>query len=187
MQAPHEEFPLPLGANMHASASATQHRRPSGQSRRLSSIRSGNSGHAISSRHSVSSVNARNAACDGSEHQQEQIRRASLSASTPSSPSKWWRIHFFRGMMNDVKRRAPYYWSDWTDAWDYRIVPATVYMYFAKYVSSFSCLQILFFLSSNPLDIEIPYLIDTHTQIFSLLSLQWLQYSSRSGFLVGYV
>lgn len=40
-------------------------------------------------------------------------------------------------MINDVKRRAPYYWSDWTDAWDYRIVPATVYMYFAKYVWSF--------------------------------------------------
>ena len=26
--------------------------------------------------------------------------------------------------------------SDWTDAWDYRVVPATVYMYFAKYVLS---------------------------------------------------
>lgn len=38
-------------------------------------------------------------------------------------------------MIKDVKRRAPYYWSDWTDAWDYRIVPATVYMYFAKYDS----------------------------------------------------
>lgn len=37
-------------------------------------------------------------------------------------------------MIDDVKRRAPYYWSDWTDAWDYRVVPATVYMYFAKYV-----------------------------------------------------
>lgn len=36
-------------------------------------------------------------------------------------------------MVNDVKRRAPYYWSDWTDAWDYRVVPATIYMYFAKY------------------------------------------------------
>lgn len=144
MQVPHEEFSLPLGTNtnMHASASATQQRRPSGQSRRLSSIRSGNSGHAPSSRHSVSSVNARNAARDGSQQQQEQLRRASLSASTQSSPPKWWRIRFFRGMINDVKRRAPYYWSDWTDAWDYRIVPATVYMYFAKYVSSFSCLQI---------------------------------------------
>ncbi|RAK76252.1 anion exchange family protein [Aspergillus fijiensis CBS 313.89] len=35
-------------------------------------------------------------------------------------------------MVKDVKRRAPYYWSDWTDAWDYRVVPATVYMYFAN-------------------------------------------------------
>lgn len=35
-------------------------------------------------------------------------------------------------MIEDVKRRAPYYWSDWKDAWDYRVVPATVYMYFAN-------------------------------------------------------
>jgi len=39
-------------------------------------------------------------------------------------------------MINDIRRRAPFYWSDWKDAWDYRVVPATVYMYFAKYVSS---------------------------------------------------
>ena len=51
---------------------------------------------------------------------------------------KWWKIRLFRGMINDVRRRAPFYWSDWTDAWDYRVVPATVYMYFAKYV----CAQI---------------------------------------------
>ncbi|KAF4512885.1 hypothetical protein G6O67_000215 [Ophiocordyceps sinensis] len=42
------------------------------------------------------------------------------------------RIHLFRGMVNDVRRRAPYYASDWLDAWDYRVVPATVYMYFAN-------------------------------------------------------
>ena len=47
---------------------------------------------------------------------------------------KWWKIRFFRGMINDVRRRLPFYLSDWTDAWDYRVVPATVYMYFAKYV-----------------------------------------------------
>ena len=35
-------------------------------------------------------------------------------------------------MINDLRRRAPYYISDWTDAWDYRVVPATVYMYFAN-------------------------------------------------------
>jgi hypothetical protein len=47
-------------------------------------------------------------------------------------PTAWWQIQLFRGMANDVGRRAPYYWSDWVDALDYRVVPATVYMYFAK-------------------------------------------------------
>ncbi|PWW73562.1 hypothetical protein C7212DRAFT_284748 [Tuber magnatum] len=28
-------------------------------------------------------------------------------------------------MVNDVRRRLPHYKSDWTDAWDYRIVPST--------------------------------------------------------------
>lgn len=41
---------------------------------------------------------------------------------------KWYKIHYFRGMVNDVRRRAPYYASDWTDAWGYRVVPATVYI-----------------------------------------------------------
>jgi hypothetical protein len=36
-------------------------------------------------------------------------------------------------MIDDVKRRLPYYRSDWRDGWDYRVIPATVYMYFAKY------------------------------------------------------
>ncbi|CAK7240018.1 MAG: hypothetical protein STHCBS139747_001453 [Sporothrix thermara] len=44
----------------------------------------------------------------------------------------WWKVHLFRGMANDVRRRAPYYLSDWVDAWDYRVVPATIYMYFAN-------------------------------------------------------
>lgn len=52
------------------------------------------------------------------------------------APEPWWRIHPFRGMVNDVRRRLPYYPSDWRDAWDYRVVPATVYMYFAKLVVS---------------------------------------------------
>jgi len=44
-------------------------------------------------------------------------------------------------MINDVKRRAPYYVSDWTDAWDYRVLPATIYMYFAKYASSYNVIS----------------------------------------------
>ncbi|RDA95847.1 hypothetical protein CP533_5103 [Ophiocordyceps camponoti-saundersi (nom. inval.)] len=44
----------------------------------------------------------------------------------------WWRLHLFRGILNDIRRRAPFYRSDWRDAWDYRVVPATIYMYFAN-------------------------------------------------------
>ncbi|KAJ5174660.1 uncharacterized protein N7482_000537 [Penicillium canariense] len=133
MQAPSDyNYSLPSGPSMHASASSAQQRKPSWQSQRLST-RSGKSGHALSPRHSASSVHARDARREGSQQQQqEQLRRASLSASAHSSQSEWWRVHLFRGMICDLKRRAPYYWSDWTDAWDYRIVPATVYMYFAN-------------------------------------------------------
>lgn len=60
--------------------------------------------------------------------QTSQRSRASSRGQT-----KWWQIRLFRGMIDDLKRRTPYYWSDWTDAWDYRVVPATIYMYFAKY------------------------------------------------------
>jgi hypothetical protein len=37
-----------------------------------------------------------------------------------------------RGMYHDVKRRLPYYWSDITDAWTYRVVASTVRMYLVK-------------------------------------------------------
>ncbi|CZT50255.1 related to chloride-bicarbonate anion exchanger AE2 [Rhynchosporium secalis] len=61
------------------------------------------------------------------------LRRPQIHTSTRSKHvPKWWKIRLFRGMINDVRRRAPYYWSDWVDAWDYRVVPATVYMYFAN-------------------------------------------------------
>ena len=49
-----------------------------------------------------------------------------------SKPDSWWKIHLFRGMVNDVRRRAPYYWSDWKDALNYRVVPATALIFFAK-------------------------------------------------------
>jgi hypothetical protein len=30
-----------------------------------------------------------------------------------------------KGMRNDIRARAPWYFSDWTDAWNYRVIPAT--------------------------------------------------------------
>lgn len=71
-------------------------------------------------------------------HTQLQMQPTNRQPSRMNSSRKtvhvaaWWKIRLFRGMVNDVRRRAPYYVSDWTDAWDYRVVPATVYMYFAK-------------------------------------------------------
>ncbi|PHH64943.1 hypothetical protein CDD81_3580 [Ophiocordyceps australis] len=51
---------------------------------------------------------------------------------TRPAKEAWWKVHLFRGLINDIRRRAPYYASDWLDAWNYRVVPATVYMYFAN-------------------------------------------------------
>ncbi|KAI9717776.1 MAG: hypothetical protein M1812_004505 [Candelaria pacifica] len=63
------------------------------------------------------------------------LRQDNVQASTTASTGgrdTWWKIRLFRGMVNDARRRAPFYWSDWRDAWDYRVIPATVYMYFAN-------------------------------------------------------
>ena len=38
----------------------------------------------------------------------------------------------FRGILRDIKARGPYYVSDWTDAWNYRVVPATALTFFSK-------------------------------------------------------
>ncbi|OCT48352.1 putative transporter [Cladophialophora carrionii] len=68
----------------------------------------------------------------------EEVQRLSEHISRQPTRSssrrvrKWYKIRWFKGITDDLKRRAPYYWSDWKDAWDYRVIPATVYMYFAN-------------------------------------------------------
>lgn len=96
----------------------------------------------------------------------EQTRRSTTTHASSARSAKWWRVRLFRGMVKDVRRRAPYYWSDWTDAWDYRVVPATVYMFFAK------CVLLLLVLTSW----GEPKLIANA-----------LQYSTGSGLLAGHV
>lgn len=39
------------------------------------------------------------------------------------------------GIILDIQARTPWYLSDWTDAWNYRVVPATALIFFAKYVT----------------------------------------------------
>lgn len=51
--------------------------------------------------------------------------------------SKLPSVRPFYGIINDIKARAPYYWSDWTDAWNYRVIPATLLIFFSKCVHLF--------------------------------------------------
>jgi hypothetical protein len=96
----------------------------------------------------------------GPEPEEERLSRETSRRTTQSTKRtpKWWKIRFFRGMIGDVKRRAPYYRSDWTDAWDYRVVPATVYMYFAKY-------EITYIPFSTLPEIPLPKLLSTSLQL----------------------
>lgn len=36
------------------------------------------------------------------------------------------------GIRRDIRARAPFYWSDWKDAYNYRVVPATALIFFAN-------------------------------------------------------
>lgn len=51
--------------------------------------------------------------------------------------NRWKRIWIhlgrpFSGMIRDISTRLPYYVSDWTDAYNYRIIPATAMVFFSK-------------------------------------------------------
>lgn len=47
-------------------------------------------------------------------------------------PSSLARICIGSGIYRDVRSRLPYYISDWTDAWNYRVIPAIVLIFFAN-------------------------------------------------------
>ncbi|KAJ5795550.1 uncharacterized protein N7518_004090 [Penicillium psychrosexuale] len=119
----HVDLSLP-GPNMH---STSAQRKSSWQSQQLSSVRSKGSGRA-----DHGTAHQSDQSLDRQDGPQENSHRGASTTGLHSAQERWWHVHLFRGMVNDVKRRAPYYWSDWTDAWDYRVVPATVYMYFAN-------------------------------------------------------
>ncbi|KIK59270.1 hypothetical protein GYMLUDRAFT_44640 [Collybiopsis luxurians FD-317 M1] len=43
-----------------------------------------------------------------------------------------WVFKLGSGIFLDIRARAPYYGRDWTDAWNYRVVPATALIFFAN-------------------------------------------------------
>ncbi|RPB24138.1 anion exchange family protein [Terfezia boudieri ATCC MYA-4762] len=67
-----------------------------------------------------------------SQHGDGKRRGSIVSRKRPHWPLDFFGIRWGEGMLNDVRARAPYYWSDWADAWNYRVIPSTVYMYFAN-------------------------------------------------------
>lgn len=72
----------------------------------------------------------------GDRHEGEQAEEGVHNRVLHLSKSKGWRrwriLRPGRGMYHDVKRRLPYYWSDITDAFTYRVFASTVRMYFIK-------------------------------------------------------
>lgn len=61
------------------------------------------------------------------------------SAMALPSPIEQSRNTFFRwlttlgsGIILDIRARAPHFLSDWTDAWNYRVIPATALIFFAN-------------------------------------------------------
>jgi boron transporter len=45
---------------------------------------------------------------------------------------RFFQVKVGAGIIRDIRARAPWYWSDWKDAWNYRVVPATALIFFAK-------------------------------------------------------
>ncbi|KAJ7164701.1 HCO3 transporter family-domain-containing protein [Mycena crocata] len=78
-------------------------------------------------------------------HRPASLRRdeAAASPSPPSTihpriipkPSRT-VVNWFRslgsGVISDIQARAPFYASDWVDAWNYRVIPATALIFFAN-------------------------------------------------------
>ena len=69
--------------------------------------------------------------------QQKDVEFKGGSTATPSK-SQARPIRFLNlkrlgaGIIADVRARGPWYFSDWTDAWNYRVVPATALTFFSK-------------------------------------------------------
>ncbi|KAA1473803.1 hypothetical protein DENSPDRAFT_840295 [Dentipellis sp. KUC8613] len=69
------------------------------------------------------------------EEEAEQHHTSTPSSSTTSrTVRRTWLSSFRigRGIIHDIRARAPWYISDWKDAWNYRVIPATALIFFAN-------------------------------------------------------
>ena len=70
------------------------------------------------------------------EHELPPMKEQPSTKTQRTLPVVLKRLSWFRrlgvGIRLDIRSRAPWYLSDWTDAWNYRVVPATALIFFAK-------------------------------------------------------
>ncbi|OCF39812.1 anion transporter [Kwoniella heveanensis CBS 569] len=62
----------------------------------------------------------------------DEVEHDSSPLRSQGNGAKWWKIKIGSGMYKDVRSRIPFYWSDWTDAWNYRVIPSTWFIFFAN-------------------------------------------------------
>ena len=65
------------------------------------------------------------------EHTKEKQQSGEHQRSTLTALRTWFGC-LGMGIILDFRARAPWYWSDWVDSWNYRIIPATALIFFAK-------------------------------------------------------
>ncbi|SCU95306.1 LAMI_0F01926g1_1 [Lachancea mirantina] len=72
----------------------------------------------------------------------EELRKNS----TPEEKVGWRRRlpKPFAGIVKDVRDRLPYYWSDWKDAWDYRVIPSLLETFFNNLLPAIAFAQDMF-------------------------------------------
>ncbi|KAF9454840.1 hypothetical protein P691DRAFT_783924 [Macrolepiota fuliginosa MF-IS2] len=72
---------------------------------------------------------------DPSEHlnpSNVESNAASMTLRSGKTKRRTWYRRFGAGIIMDIRARGPWYISDWTDAWNYRVVPATALIFFAN-------------------------------------------------------
>lgn len=79
------------------------------------------------------------------------MKNGPFNSTTLLSPMRVKKLYswFCRGILSDLRNRGPYYWSDWTDAWDYRVIPSTVYIFFANILPAIAFAQDMFDRTKN--------------------------------------
>lgn len=61
---------------------------------------------------------------------------------------RWFRYIGY-GVYNDLRSRLPYYKSDFTDAWNYRVIPSTTFIFFTNLLPAIAFAQDMFDKTDN--------------------------------------